>query len=149
MEYIYLINVVNYQLTSHIKIENIVAISAIIKLNNGNILIGCKKDHKSKEEEISYIYSLIEYEYNFKEKTLIKVRSKENAHDNIITGLLNLNHNEIVSCSLDKTIKEWTNKMKEVINQERKVDTKRIKEAGYDIVTEAKKLEEKYLNLIK
>lgn len=48
---------------------------------------------------------------------------------------------------LDQPISIWTDKIKEVIKQERKVDTKRIKTAGYDIVTEAKKLEQKYINL--
>lgn len=50
---------------------------------------------------------------------------------------------------LDQPIKVWTNKINEVIKQERKVDIKRIKRAGYDIVTEAKKLETKYIDLIK
>ena len=114
---IYLINVVNYQVTSHIIIEKIAAISTIIRLNNGNILIGCQKENKSEEKEkekekeeeenISYTYSLIEYKYNSKEQTLTEVRSNEDAHSNIITGLIKLNHNEIVSCSLDKTIKFW------------------------------------------
>lgn len=51
--------------------------------------------------------------------------------------------------SLDENITIWTNKVKEVINQERKVDIQKIKEAGYDIVTEAKKLESRYLELSK
>lgn len=50
---------------------------------------------------------------------------------------------------LEEPIKVWTDKIKEVINQERIVDTKRIKDAGYDIVTEAKKLEQKYIDLTK
>ena len=50
---------------------------------------------------------------------------------------------------LDEPIKEWTKKIKEVINQERKVDTKRIKEAGYDIEIETKKLEKIYQNMMK
>lgn len=50
---------------------------------------------------------------------------------------------------LDQPIKVWADKIKEVINQERKVDTQRIKDAGYDIVTEAKKLEQKYIDLTK
>ena len=106
---IYLIDVINYQFASHIIIEKIASISAIIKLNNGNILIGCKKENRSEEEEenISYAYSLIEYNYNSKEKTLTEVRTNEDAHTNIITGLIKLSHNEIVSCGLDKTIKFW------------------------------------------
>ena len=104
---IYLIDVCNYQVTSLIIDAKIVCISTIIKLYNGNILIGCKKENKSKDENISYSYSLIEYKYNYNEKTLIKIRTKENAHNDIITAILNLDHNEIVSCSLDKEIKFW------------------------------------------
>ena len=36
-----------------------------------------------------------------------------------------------------------------MINQDRTVDLERIKIAGYDIVTEAKKLEKKYIDLTK
>ena len=50
---------------------------------------------------------------------------------------------------LNQPIKVWTDKIKEVINQDRKVDIKKIKNAGYDIVTEAKKLEQKYISLFK
>lgn len=50
---------------------------------------------------------------------------------------------------LDQPIKVWKDIIAEVINQDRKVDTKRIKDAGYDIVTEAKKLENKYLEMSK
>ena len=50
---------------------------------------------------------------------------------------------------LDQPIKVWTDKIKEVINQERKVDLKRVKDAGYDIVTEANKIQQKYIDLTK
>ena len=43
--------------------------------------------------------------------------------------------------------KVWANKINEVLNQDRNIDIKRIKDAGYDIVTEAKKLETKYIDL--
>ena len=104
---IYLIDVVNYQLTSRINIEKVASVSSIITLNNGNILIGCKKEKKAGEEDISYTYSLIEYKYNSKKKILNRVKSNMDAHNNIITGLIKLNNNEIVSCGLDKTIKFW------------------------------------------
>ena len=104
---IYLIDVVNYQLTSRINIEKVASVSSIITLNNGNILIGCKKENKAGEEDISYTYSLIEYKYNSKKKILNRVKSNMDAHNNIITGLIKLNNNEIVSCGLDKTIKFW------------------------------------------
>ena len=48
---------------------------------------------------------------------------------------------------LDQSNKVWINKINEVINQERKIDIRRIKDSGFDIVTEAKKLEEEYKNL--
>ena len=107
---IYSIDVDNYQVTSLIKDKNIVSISTIINLNNGNILIGCKKEDKTKKDNISYSYSLVEYEYKNKNKTLIKIRENDKAHNNIITGLINLKHNdinEIVSSSLDQEIKFW------------------------------------------
>ena len=104
---IYIIDVVNYQVTSQIQIDRTVAISAITILNNGNILIGCQKENQSEEENISYSYSLIEYKYNSKNKTLTKVKSNKDAHTNIITGLIKLENNDIVSCGLDKTIKFW------------------------------------------
>ena len=104
---IYLIDVIKYQLICNIKIDRVYGVSAIVKLDNGNILIGCEKENKSKKEDMPYSYCLREYKYNLEEKTLFKVRSKKDAHNNIITGLINLSHNEIVSCSLDKTIKFW------------------------------------------
>ena len=104
---IYLIDVVNHQVISHILFEKIVSISAIIKLNKESILIGCQEENKSEGEDISYYYSLIEYKYNFNKKTLTKVKENKDAHTNITTGLIKLNNNEIVSCSLDKTIKFW------------------------------------------
>ena len=104
---IYLIDVVKYQLICNIKIDHICGISAIIILENGNILVGCEKENKSKKDDMSYTYCLREYKYNSNEKNLFKVRSKEDAHTNIITGLIELNHKEITSCSLDKTIKFW------------------------------------------
>lgn len=48
---------------------------------------------------------------------------------------------------LEQPVNVWTDKIKRIINQERKVNIKRIKDAGYDIVTEAKKLQEKYFDL--
>ena len=50
---------------------------------------------------------MIEYYYKYKGNSLVKVRSKDNAHNDFITAILNLNHNEIVSCSLDQEIKFW------------------------------------------
>ena len=104
---IYLINKNNYQVTSLLKGNTIFSVSTVIRLPNGNILTGCQQVHKSEEEAITYSYSLIEYKYNNSEKSLTKVREKDNAHKNIITGILSLNNNEIISCSLDQEIKLW------------------------------------------
>ena len=43
----------------------------------------------------------------------------------------------------------WADKINKSIDKDRKVDIKRIQDAGYDIKLEAKKLENKYLDLIK
>ena len=104
---IYLVNKNNYQVTSLLKGNTIFSVSTVIRLPNGNILTGCQQVHKSEEEAIIYSYSLIEYKYNNSEKSLTKVREKDNAHKNIITGILTLNNNEIISCSLDQEIKLW------------------------------------------
>ena len=104
---IYLVNKNNYQVTSLLKGNTIFSVSTVIRLPNGNILTGCQQVHKSEEEAITYSYSLIEYKYNNSEKSLTKVREKDNAHKNIITGILTLNNNEIISCSLDQEIKLW------------------------------------------
>ena len=104
---IYLINIENYQVFSFLANNNIVSISAIIKLSNGNILIGCQQESISDEENIMHSYSLIEYKYNYNGKSLTKVKSNNKTHENIITGLLAMNNGEIISCSLDMEIKFW------------------------------------------
>lgn len=45
---------------------------------------------------------------------------------------------------LNQPISYWTNTIKESINTDREVDLELVRKAGYDIKTEAKKLEEKY-----
>ena len=47
--------------------------------------------------------------------------------------------------SLDQPINVWTDIIKEVIKKERVVDLKSIKAVGFDIKTESKKLEQKYI----
>ncbi len=51
--------------------------------------------------------------------------------------------------ALNKPINAWTKIINESIGKERKADLDKIKSAGYDIVTEAKKLEKEYLNMLK
>lgn len=50
---------------------------------------------------------------------------------------------------LDQPISDWTSKVKEVINRDRKVDLELVRKTGYDIKTEANKLEKKYIDLTK
>ena len=50
---------------------------------------------------------------------------------------------------LNQPIEVWIDKIENLINQDRKIDIQRIKAAGYDIITEAKKLEQKYIELTK
>ena len=102
---IYLIDIDNYEVTYLLIDNNILSITTIVKLSNNNILIGCKKQETIHEDETLDSYYLIEYEY--KDNTLTKVKEKENVHSNLITGLINLNNLEIVSCSLDGDIKFW------------------------------------------
>lgn len=50
---------------------------------------------------------------------------------------------------LEQPIKIWIDKINKVLKTEREIDIQRIKNAGYDILTEAKKLEQKYFELSK
>ena len=92
---IYIIDTFKYQLISHI-IKYNRGVTAVTKLLNGNILIGCNDEDNK--------YSLFEYKYE--EKDLIEVNSQKEAHSEIITGLIGID-GEIISCSLDKTINVW------------------------------------------
>ena len=48
---------------------------------------------------------------------------------------------------LEKPTDVWINKINELINQERKINIKRIQDSGFNIRNEAKKIENKYLEL--
>ena len=52
-----------------------------------------------------------------------------------------------VFIGLDEPIEKWVKIINKNINYSRNVDINRIKDSGYDIVTEAKKLENKYYEL--
>ena len=91
---IYLIDTNNYQIISNF-LQNF-EIYSIIKLKNGNFLIGCKSN---------YYYSLIEYKYE--NNNLIKIKSKDKVHSNYITGLIEIKDEIIISCSCDCSIKFW------------------------------------------
>ena len=81
-----IIDIQKCQIISFIQ-KHLVGIGSILKLADGNILIGC-----------TY---LIEYKYDNNDLTLVKWKT-----DNflIIYGLLEMKDGEIISCSGDKTI---------------------------------------------
>ena len=86
---IYLIDINNYQVISTL-LQNS-TIYSIIKLANGNILVGDSS------------FSLIEYKYD--NNNLIEVKSKLIEDSDIITGLIEINDKVIISCSYDCSIK--------------------------------------------
>ena len=92
---IYLIDTNSYKIVSNI-LEDF-NIYSVIKLINGNILIGCNYNNKNN--------SLIEFQYDNNE--LIKIKSKEFAHSNAIVGLFEMEENIIISSSGDCSIKFW------------------------------------------
>ena len=49
---------------------------------------------------------------------------------------------------LDKSLEIWADTIRKVINQDRNIDFKRIKNAGFDIKIESEKLERKYSTLL-
>ena len=57
--------------------------------------------------------------------------------------------NKAIFIGLNEPIEKWVKVIKENISFDRIVDVNRIKELGYDIATEAEKLEKKYLELNK
>ena len=91
---IYLIDTNNYQIISNILKD--LGIYSIIMLKNGNILFGCQNSNND---------SLIEYKYD--NANLIKIKSIEIAHSNFITSLIEMNNEEIITCSSDCSIKFW------------------------------------------
>ena len=91
---IYLIDTNNYQIISNILKD--FGIYSIIKLSNGNILIGCESGKDN---------SLIEYKYD--NNNLIKVKTKEKAHSLPIAGLNEMKDGIIISYSVDHSIKLW------------------------------------------
>ena len=93
---LYLIDSKKHEVIS-VVLNNIREINSILKLSNENILIGCK-DENSK-------YSIIEYKFN--NNNLIKINSKEDAHNNDIYALVELDNGKIASCSADNRIIIW------------------------------------------
>ena len=91
---IYLIDTNNYQVISNILKD--FGIYSIIKLSNGNILIGCNSGYNN---------SLIEYKFD--NNNLIKIKAKEKAHSDLITGLKEMKNGIIISYYGDNSIKFW------------------------------------------
>ena len=56
---------------------------------------------------------------------------------------------KIYFIGLEEPIGEWTKTINDFISDDRTINLKEIQEAGYDIVTEVKKLEQKYIDLTK
>ena len=92
---IYLIDTKSYKIVSNI-LANF-NIYSLIKLMNGNILIGCEHNNENN--------SLIQFKYDNNE--LIKIKSKEFAHSDVIVGLIEMDDNIIISSSGDCSIKFW------------------------------------------
>ena len=96
---IYIININNHKLISILNNE-INNIDSIMQLSNGNILIGGNIGIWNNE--------IIEYKLN--NNNLIKIRNSIYAHQQTITGLIELNDkNEsvIISCGWDMIIQFW------------------------------------------
>ena len=93
---LYLIDSKKHEVIS-VVLNNIKEINSILKLSNENILIGCK-DENSKNSII---------EYKFSNNDLIKINSKEDAHNNDIYALVELDNGKIASCSADHRIIIW------------------------------------------
>ena len=94
---IYLIDIINYQLISNIPTNEYSINYSIIKLSNGNILIGCGNYNEN---------FFIEYKYD--NNSLIEIKSKLIDHLDIISGLIEKNNEVIISCSHDCSIKFCT-----------------------------------------
>ena len=95
---IYLIDINNYQLISNL-LNDIIISYSIIKLSNGNILIGCYNYNYND-------YFLIEYKYD--DNDLIEIKSNLTDNSDNISGLIEMNNEVIISCSYDCSIKFWT-----------------------------------------
>ena len=108
---IYLINTLKHEVISIVN-NNIKEVNSFLKLSNGNILIGCKDENNAN--------SLIEYK--FYNNNLIKINSKENAHEKDIYSLIEMKDGTIVSSSADVYIKFW--KIGAPQSQNRKKDFK-------------------------
>ena len=96
---IYIINIKNTQIISYAEQQNIINPMSMIKLSNGNILVGCFYKNNDYTSIIEYKYTngnLIEINSN---KNIRPIRDKN--------ALIELKNGIIISCSSDKSIKFW------------------------------------------
>lgn len=93
---LYLIDSKKHEIISVVN-SNIKEINSILKLSNENILIGCKDENGK--------CSIIEYKFD--NNDFIKINSKENAHNNDIYALIEIDNGKVASCSGDSDIIIW------------------------------------------
>ena len=93
---LYLIDSKKHEIISVVN-NNIKEMNSILKLSNGNILIGCKDENDK--------YSIVEYKFD--NNDFIRIKSKEEAHNNDIYALLEIGNDKIASSSGDGVIKIW------------------------------------------
>ena len=93
---LYLIDSKKHEIISVVN-NNIKEMNSILKLSNGNILIGCKDENDK--------YSIVEYKFD--NNDFIRIKSKEEAHNNDIYALLEIGNDKIASSSGDGDIKIW------------------------------------------
>ena len=93
----YNLNFSIYQIINNIKGMNY--IYCILKCFDNSIVVGVNDSQKNN--------SLIKYKFEQKNLNLIELYKKEKAHNNIITGICELEDGEIVTGGKDECLKIW------------------------------------------
>ena len=79
---------------------------SIILLSDGDLLVGIKENDKEKKESKN---NICKFRINKKNKELLLVNKMENAHEDLINGIIDWKERDfIISCSKDKKVKIWT-----------------------------------------
>ena len=101
----YLIDIHKYEIIANI--FRICKLYSVIRLRNGNILIGCDGWEDRMERN-----SVIEckYESDNKNNYLLKVSETDKAHKKKVNCLIEMKNGTIITCSYDKTMKFWKRK---------------------------------------